>query len=90
VAIPNTGFTYKMEANTAPDPADETNHKFQLTATGDGAAGTFSFNPTATNMNPVGIDTLYYDIEQTDGAAKTRTIVRGVITINPNITDAGL
>ena len=90
--IDNTGYTYKLEGNPAPDPADETDHTFELTASGSGATGLAVFNPTADDMNPLdgdgaNIDVVYYTLRETV-AGKTFTSVRGKITFDPSVVDA--
>lgn len=89
--LPNSGFTYKMEADPSKTPANESNQQFALTYTGTGD-GVISFPPAAgdpvgTGVNVVG--KFFYQVKQTDGAGKTRTIIDGSIKFVAKIPDAG-
>jgi hypothetical protein len=86
VAVPNSGYAYKMEGSPISEPADETDQQFAMTYTGTGD-GVISMSPSAEEVDHVG--TIFYHVRQTDGASKTRTIIAGKITFVPKRVDPG-
>lgn len=91
--IDNTGNTYKLEGNPAPDPTDETNQVFQLIGVAGGVDGTITFGTitggAGGDFDPPGIDTVFHDLVETAGGTE-RTLARGEITLDPRITDKGI
>jgi len=86
VAIDITGFSFKKTVNSERDPADQVNEAFTIVGViGVPTAGTVSFAPTTvdTNITP-GI--FFYDIEQTDGSGRIKTIIKGKCLIVQDIT----
>ena len=85
--MPNAGHTYKLESNLAPDPVNEDDHQFELTASGAGD-GLAIFTPTEDDMDPDD-DIVFYTLRETV-ATKTFTSVRGQIDFDPSVVDAGV
>jgi hypothetical protein len=92
-----TGRTYKMEGNAEPEPADETDHLFQLVGVvTDGPNGELTFSPTGgaggdtdpTDAGGADITAVFYDVVET--TTEDFTKIRGEITIDPRITDKGV
>jgi hypothetical protein len=91
VPIDNTGYTYKLEGSLIPDPVDQSQHQFELTASGSGATGLAVFVPTADDMDPeespgVNATVVFYTLRETVAGA-TFTSAKGRIDFDPSIVD---
>lgn len=85
-AIDITGFTFKLTVSSDRDPTDQVNEQFTIVGViGSPTDGTVSFAPTTvdTDITP-GI--FFYDIEQTDGSGRIKTIIKGKCRIIQDIT----
>ena len=83
---PITGFSFLMTADPEQDPPAATNNHFQLTGViSDGPNGKLNFVPSAANMD-LSIDTHYHDVQMTDGTPYIRTVIRGKLIIEQDIT----
>lgn len=83
-----TGFSFLLTVDPEPDPTDALNNLFQLTGNiTDATNGVVDFSPSAVQSDQAP-DTYFYDIQQTDGAAKIRTIAVGQYEITQDITKA--
>lgn len=86
VVIPITGFSFLLTVDPSPTPTGSGNNVFQLTGViTDGPNGVVEFSPTTTESD-VTPQTYFYDIQQTDGGGKVRTIAKGPYDITQDIT----
>jgi hypothetical protein len=86
VVIDISGFSFLLTVDPSPTPADAANNIFQLTGViTDAVNGKVEFAPTTTqsDVNP---QTYFYDIQQTDGAGRVRTIAEGPYDITQDVT----
>jgi hypothetical protein len=80
------GRSYLLTVDPAADPINDTNNLFQLTGTiTDAANGIVQFGMTALQADQTPA-TYYYDLQQTDGAGKIRTICKGEFKFVQDIT----
>lgn len=80
-----TGFTFTLTVNPLDDPPDDSGALFQISGTvTDGPNGRVQFQPSTmdTTQTP---DNYYYDIQMVGGGS-TRTILKGIFKIEPDIT----
>ncbi len=85
-AIDISGFSFKLTVNSEKDPTDQVNEQFTVAGViGSGPAGTVSFAPTTVNTD-ITPGIYYYDIEQTDGSSRIKTIIKGKCRIVQDIT----
>lgn len=83
---PVTGFTFLMTADPGDEPVDNANNFWQLTGIiVDGPNGKYHFLPTEANMD-LPIDTHFYDVQMVDGGSFKRTVIRGKLIIEQDIT----
>lgn len=85
-AVDITGFSFKLTVNSDRDPDDQTNEQFSVMGViGDPAAGEVSFAPSTidTDIEP---GLYYYDIEQTDGSGRIKTLIKSKCRIHQDIT----
>lgn len=86
VAIDISGFTFELTVNSEKNPADQVNEQFTVSGViGSGPAGTVSFAPTTANTD-ITPGIFFYDIEQTDGSGRIKTIIKGKCVIVQDIT----
>ncbi|MDA3807922.1 MAG: BppU family phage baseplate upper protein [Thiomicrorhabdus sp.] len=78
-----TGFSAVLGVNSEENPTED-NCVFKSTATVDAATGTLTFPFAVEDVDLVG--DFYYDVELTDGAAKTSTIRKGKMVFAQDIT----
>ena len=86
VAIPITGFSFKLTVNSEKDPLTTTNQKFTIVgAITDAPNGKVAFSPTVsdTDIEP---NTYFYDIEQIDAGGAISTLIIGKCVIIQDIT----
>lgn len=84
-ALDITGYTFTLTVNASDDPADDTGALFQISGTVvDGVNGRVDFQPTTVNLDQIP-DRYNYDIQMVGGGS-TRTILKGVFQIDPDIT----
>ncbi len=85
VVIDITGFSFLLTIDPAQFPTGNSNNIAQLTGIiVSGSAGTVRFEPTSASV--VSLGNFYYDVQQTDGAGKVRTILIGRWDIEQDIT----
>ena len=81
-----TGFSYLITVDPETNPVDATNNLFQLTGTiTDGPNGIVAFELSASQADQLP-EIYHYDLQQTDGASKIRSIVKGKFTFKQDIT----
>jgi len=86
VAIDITGFSFKLTVSLDKDPTDQVNEQFSIVGViGVAASGTVSFAPTTANTN-ITAGIYFYDIEQTDGSGRIKTVIKGRVKIIQDIT----
>ncbi len=86
VAVDITGFSFKLTVSSDKDPADQVNEQFSITGViGVALNGTVSFAPTTVNTD-ITPGVFFYDIEQTDGSGKIKTVIKGRCKIIQDIT----
>lgn len=80
-----TGFNFTLTVNASDDPADDTGALFQIAGTVvDGPNGRVDFQPSTSDLNQTP-DRYNYDIQMVGGGS-TRTILKGIFQIDPDIT----
>ncbi len=81
-----TGFSFLLTVDIDPDPTDASNNLFQLTGSiTDATGGVVDFSPSAVESDQTP-DVYFYDIQQTDGGGKIRTIATGQYEITQDVT----
>ncbi len=86
VAIDITGFSFKLTVSSDKDPTDQVNEQFSITGVlGSPTAGEVSFAPSISDTD-IAPGTYFYDIEQTDGSSRIKTIIKGKAKIIQDIT----
>ena len=86
VAVNITGFSFLLTVDPSSEPTGSGSNLFQLTGTiTDAANGIMSFELTATQADQTP-DVYFYDLQQTDGASKLRTVVKGEFEFKQDIT----
>jgi hypothetical protein len=87
VAINITGYTsFTLTVDPSDEPSDALSNLFQLTAAFTSpASGTIVFSPSIANHTQDPGD-YFFDVEQIDGSANVRTIIKGKYTILADIT----
>lgn len=86
VPIDITGFSFLLSVDPSEDPSSSGTRLFQLTGTitdAENGVVQFAMNSTQANQEPA---TYYYDLQQTDGSGKTRTLAAGKWKVEPTIT----
>lgn len=86
VVVDITGFTYLLTVDPSDEPADAVNNLFQLTGTvpvGTDGVVQFGLSLVQSDQTP---DQYFYDVQQTDTAAKIRTIVVGGFEFKQDLT----
>lgn len=85
-AIPITGFSFLLTANTEQDPINDDNQLFQLSGFigADPLLGIVTFSPIVATFLNAG--DFFFDVEQTDASSKIRTIIKGKLEIRQDIT----
>jgi len=76
------GFSYVFTVNTNPVPTDITDQVFQV-------AGAISGNTVSINLSPVEADqlgVLFYDLEETDLGGLIRTVAKGQVEWQQDIS----
>lgn len=85
-AVDITGFSFKLSVDTNEEPTDETSQLFKLTGTvTDGPNGIVQFTLSAVQADQTP-STYYFDLEQTDLAAKIRTVAKGEWNVIQDVT----
>ena len=85
-AVNITGFIFKLTVDARKNPEDVATQQFSLTGTiTDGPNGAVSFTPTTgdTDITP---GTYFYDIQQTDLSAAIKTLIKGRVLIEQDIS----
>ena len=86
VAVPITGFTFKLTVNSEKDPLTTVNQQFTVVGViTDAPAGKVAFSPTVSDTDIVA-GTYFYDIEQTDAGGAISTLIIGKCIIVQDIT----
>lgn len=86
VAIPVTGFSFKLTVNSEKDPATQDNEQFSVIgAIVDAPTGQISFTPSVANTS-IAPGTYFYDIEQTDAGGGIATLIIAKCVIVQDIT----
>ena len=81
-----TGFSFTLTVDPSSDPIDALNNLFALTGTiTNGPAGVVSFEMTSVQSDQTPAE-YFFDLEMTDGAAKERTVAKGVFEFQQDIT----
>jgi hypothetical protein len=91
--IDNSGYTYKMEGHSQPDPDDESGQLFALIGTAGGANGKITFEPAGGaggDFDPASAESIFFDVVETDTTPDSWTIIRGEVTLDERITDKGV
>jgi len=81
-----TGFSFKLSVDTNEEPTDETTQLFKLTGVvpvGTDGVVTFTLSAGEADQTPA---TYYFDLEQTDLAAKIRTVAKGEWNVVQDVT----
>lgn len=85
-AVNITGYTYKLTVDPSKNPTDALANLFTLVGVvTDGPNGIVQFEMSAVQSDQTPKD-YYFDIEQTDGSGKIRTIAKGVFTFEQDIS----
>jgi len=85
-AIDITGWTFELTVDTLRNPPDTATNLFAVSGViNDAPNGLVSFSPTVANTDQVPRK-YWYDIQQIDGAARRRTIVKDRFVIEQDIT----
>jgi hypothetical protein len=80
-----TGFSYLLTVDPSDEPADAVDNLFSLTGTvTDGPNGVVQFELSVAQADNFG--EFFFDLQQTDGASKIRTIVKGAWEFKQDIT----
>ncbi len=86
VVVNITGFTYILTVDPSEVPTDALNNLFALTGTvTDGPNGVVEFELSLAESDQTPGE-YRYDLQQTDGASKIRTIAKGVFEFQQDIT----
>ncbi len=84
IAIPITGFTFKLTVSSREEPSDDT-YLFQLIGTiVDALKGQAKFEPSVEDMNVLGKK--YYDIQVIDASGYIYTPIKGMIEFEQDKT----
>lgn len=84
--VPITSFTFLMTADAAPDPSDALANLWELTGViVDAPNGVFEFRPTIGQMDQLP-STYFYDVQMIDAGGFKRTIIKGELRIEQDIT----
>lgn len=85
-AVNITGFSYLLTVDPDVDPTGSGNNLFQLTgAITDAANGIVQFGLTVGQADQTPA-IYHYDLQQTDGSSKLRTIAKGIFEFKQDIT----
>lgn len=85
-AIDITGNSYLLTVDPSDEPVDNTNNLFALTGTlTDPTNGVVQFEMSAVQADQTPQE-YFFDLQQTDTAAKIRTIAKGVFEFKQDIT----
>ncbi len=85
-AIDISGFSYLLTVDPNEEPTDAVNNLFQLTGTlTDPTNGVVEFELSAVEADQTPAE-YFFDLQQTDGASKVRTIAKGVFEFMQDIT----
>ena len=85
-AVDITGFTFKLTVDSRRNPDDVSTQQFSLAGSiTDGPEGAVSFTPTTADTD-LAAGTYYYDIQQTDLSAAIKTLIKGQVLIEQDIT----
>ena len=85
-AIDITGFSYVLTVDPSDEPSGAGNNRFALTGTLTfPLVGIVSFEMNATQADQTP-DTYFFDLQQTDGAGKLRTVVKGEFEFKQDIS----
>lgn len=86
VAVNIAGFTFVLTVNSLENPPDNVTELYSIAgAILVAASGTVEFVPTTGNADQKPAD-YYYDIQMTDGAARIKTIAKGMYTYTQDIS----
>lgn len=86
VVIDITGFSYLMTVDPSDEPTDAVNNLFALTGTlTDPTNGVVQFELTALQADQTP-SVYFFDLQQTDGTGKIRTIAKGEFEFKQDIT----
>ena len=87
VAIDVTGYTGTWTIDTLKDPPDANTNVVTISGipTGTPIDGIIEFSPTAVEMD-ITPQSYFYDIEITDAASKTNTVIKSKIKIIQDIS----
>jgi hypothetical protein len=85
-AVDITGFTFSLTVNIDRDPPDQEDEQFTIAGIiGVAANGEVSFAPTTVDTD-IAPGVYFYDIEQTDGSGRIKTLIKGKCKIIQDIT----
>ncbi len=85
-AINITGFSFLLTVDPSDEPTSSANNLFQLTGTiTDAANGVVQFELSAVQADQTP-SVYFFDLQQTDGAGKLRTIAKGEYEFKQDIT----
>jgi len=86
VVVNITGFSFLLTVDPSDEPTGSTNNLFQLTGTLTNPTGgvvQFSMSATQANQTP---SQYFFDLQMTDGAAKIRTVAKGIFEFKQDLT----
>lgn len=87
VVIDITGRTYLLTLDTLEEPTDTATNVFELTGTvAVGTDGKVTFEMSLAQADALAIIEYFYDVQQTDGAGKLKTIIKSTFTVAQDIT----
>lgn len=81
-----TGFSFLLSVDPARNPTSSSTRLFQLTGTitdAENGVVQFAMNAEQADQTP---GNYFYDLQQTDGSSKTRTLAAGKWKVEPTIT----
>lgn len=85
-AVNITGFTYVLTVDPSDEPTDAVNNLFALTGTiTDGPNGIVEFELSAVQADQTP-SVYFFDLQQTDGSGKLRTIAKGEFEFKQDIS----
>ena len=86
VAVDITGFSYLLTVDPSDVPIDALNNLFQLTGTLiTPLSGIVQFEMSAVQADQTPSE-YFYDLQQTDGTGKIRTITKGIFEFIQDVT----
>ncbi len=85
-AVNIAGYSFTLSVDTKKNPPDASTLQFALAGViTDAAAGAVSFTPSSANTD-LAPGLYYYDIQQIDGSAAVKTVIKGRVLIEQDIT----